>query len=154
MLSYEDFVKKYAGVPGVYAFRCQVSKKLYVGESNDVQSRVKQHFSQLNRDCHPLRNLQKDYHTHGRESFKFLLLLEEVDRGRREFLELQVSLLERSSLWARVEKNRIAQIEHGDFTEDVFQYIDKLYKKKNETGHRKFSFLEIAEKGKRLSRFR
>jgi hypothetical protein len=60
--------------PGLYAIVCSNSGKLYFGQSENVVQRLGSHYGQLVGNKHECKDLQKDWATHGEESFSFLSL--------------------------------------------------------------------------------
>lgn len=59
---------------GVYALRCKNSNRVYIGSSIDLQRREIEHISELKRDNHHCKELQKDFNILGRDSFYFEIL--------------------------------------------------------------------------------
>jgi hypothetical protein len=65
-------VKKAAPVSGVYAIRCLVNGKIYVGSAADLVGRIGEHKAQLRRGDHfMLPRLQQDWCAYGEEAFVF-----------------------------------------------------------------------------------
>jgi GIY-YIG catalytic domain len=58
------------GVSGVYEIECTATGQKYIGSSEIVVLRIKQHLSLLTRGTHPNRNLQNVVRQHGMESIK------------------------------------------------------------------------------------
>jgi len=66
---------------GIYCIQNKVNGKLYVGQSINLKRRKTKHFSELKKNCHINKHLQRAYNKYGKENFKFkvLLLCEEDD---------------------------------------------------------------------------
>ena len=62
------------GVIGVYAIANKVSKKIYVGASNDIEARFSAHKSQLRNGKHHYKTLQEDWAKFGESEFEFKIL--------------------------------------------------------------------------------
>jgi len=63
---------------GIYCFKCLNNKKVYVGQSIDVESRRKQHISELAAGKKIGSKWQTDWTKWGPEAFEFVLLEEVV----------------------------------------------------------------------------
>lgn len=75
---------------GIYAIKHNVTKRIYVGSSEDPQKRFASHLNALRRGRHIVEDMQKDFNEHG-EDFTFFILgtiTKFEDRGREyEFME-------------------------------------------------------------------
>lgn len=81
-------------ISGVYAILHVDTGRCYVGSSNDVQRRKREHFAKLRRGVHPSRYLQAAWAKHGENAFKFLVLEEVAERtllGEREQVHLDAN---------------------------------------------------------------
>lgn len=61
-------------VSGIYAIRCLVNGKVYVGKSCGLIKRRQSHFRLLSSGKHPNKHLQSSFHKYGRDSFSFEVL--------------------------------------------------------------------------------
>lgn len=57
--------------PGVYVILNKVTMRAYIGKSNDMVTRFKQHKSDLNGRRHHNKNLQQEWDKYGDSCFKF-----------------------------------------------------------------------------------
>lgn len=72
MVSRVKRFKKAPRVAGVYAIRCLVNGKIYVGSAADLVKRIGEHKAQLRRGDHfLLPRLQQDWNTYGEGAFVF-----------------------------------------------------------------------------------
>lgn len=55
---------------GIYYIKCIVNKKVYIGSSENIEGRFKQHLAKLNNNKHHNSYLQNSYNKYGEESFK------------------------------------------------------------------------------------
>ncbi len=62
--------------PGIYAIRCLLDGKVYVGQSVTVRKRLRGHRCLLNGHRHRNRHLQFAWNKHGEQAFEFVLLEE------------------------------------------------------------------------------
>jgi group I intron endonuclease len=79
-------------LPGVYMIRCQKNKKCYIGESQNVSSRLSQHKSRLRRGKHDLVELQKDFCLYGEQNFEFFAISyfeRDCPKEKRVHIEMQ-----------------------------------------------------------------
>ena len=60
--------------PGIYRIECLKNKKVYIGESNSVLSRLEIHGSQLKKNMHENSEMQKDFKKYKIENFAFHVL--------------------------------------------------------------------------------
>jgi group I intron endonuclease len=60
---------------GIYKIENIVSKKIYVGQSIDLQNRKNLHFYWLRKNNHANTHLQSSFKKYGEENFKFSILL-------------------------------------------------------------------------------
>lgn len=54
---------------GIYMIKNIANGKVYIGQSQNVYERRKQHFYELDKGVHPNEHLQKDYKKYGRLAF-------------------------------------------------------------------------------------
>ena len=59
---------------GVYMIKCLINGKVYIGKSNDVKRRWREHKSRLKRNNHENEKLQYDWNKYGEDNFKFKLI--------------------------------------------------------------------------------
>ncbi|MNK27633.1 NUMOD1 domain protein [compost metagenome] len=69
---------------GVYILRNKVNGKEYVGSTNDLHRRQKEHLSDLRCNTHPNPKLQSSYNKYGVESFEFKVLHETSEKESRK----------------------------------------------------------------------
>ena len=56
---------------GIYKIKNLQTNKVYIGSSNDLEKRKKQHFSELREKRHINKELQKDFSLYGENNFRF-----------------------------------------------------------------------------------
>ena len=59
---------------GVYMIKCLINGKVYIGKSNDVKRRWREHKSRLKRNNHENEKLQYDWNKYGEDNFEFKLI--------------------------------------------------------------------------------
>lgn len=59
---------------GVYMIKCLINGKVYIGKSNDVKRRWREHKSKLKRNNHENEKLQCDWNLYGEDNFEFKLI--------------------------------------------------------------------------------
>ena len=59
---------------GVYMIKCLINGKVYIGKSNDVKRRWREHKSRLKRNNHENEKLQYDWNEYGEDNFEFKLI--------------------------------------------------------------------------------
>ena len=59
---------------GIYQIRNTVDRKVYIGQSKNVELRYKQHFGDLGRGVHGNQHLQNAFWKYGKDSFEFSVL--------------------------------------------------------------------------------
>lgn len=59
---------------GVYRIKCLINGKVYIGKSNDVKRRWREHKSRLKRNNHENEKLQHDWNKYGEDNFEFKLI--------------------------------------------------------------------------------
>lgn len=69
-------------IPGVYVIENTKNRRKYIGESENVFNRLRQHMMLLGCGSHYLLRMQKDYERHGQTSFRMSVL--EVVPNRTE----------------------------------------------------------------------
>lgn len=60
---------------GIYQIVNLVNGKRYIGSSVDIKNRLNEHNRRLNKNCHHCDYLQRSYNRHGKDNFKFEILL-------------------------------------------------------------------------------
>ena len=63
-------------VAGIYKIINKIDGKIYIGSSNNIDRRWRQHTSALNNQRHENDYLQRSWDKHGKESFEFLIIEE------------------------------------------------------------------------------
>ncbi len=61
-------------ISGIYKIQNIINNKIYIGSSNDVYKRKKEHFSSLKNGTHCNTHLQRAYNFYGENSFKFFVI--------------------------------------------------------------------------------
>jgi len=56
---------------GIYTIKNEINNKIYIGKSNNIQNRWKQHISDLEQNKHRNARLQKDWNVYGITKFNF-----------------------------------------------------------------------------------
>lgn len=77
-------------VTGIYKIGFKNTDKVYIGSSNNVYQRAKQHLAMLTNDCHHSYKLQNYYNSYS--ELMFIELIEEVceeDKFEREFFYIE-----------------------------------------------------------------
>lgn len=59
---------------GIYKITNLINGKFYIGSSNDIHRRWKEHINELNRNVHCNKYLQKSYNKYGIENFEFTII--------------------------------------------------------------------------------
>jgi group I intron endonuclease len=81
-------------VSGVYGIKCLANDKIYIGSTNNLKRRKKEHFNNLKNRKHN-KSLLEDYNKFGKDNFSFLLLyycpIELLKEKEKEYLELYYS---------------------------------------------------------------
>lgn len=76
---------------GIYSIKNEVNGNLYVGSSNDILKRWRNHRYQLNHQRHPNSHLQGAWNKYGKESFSFNVLQlvdqDSLPKVEQEYLE-------------------------------------------------------------------
>ena len=69
----------------VYAIRHNVTNRVYVGSSANVDVRFAAHISALRRGAHPVRSMQEDFNKHG-DNYTFTILdtIENISENAKE----------------------------------------------------------------------
>lgn len=61
---------------GIYKITNKVNRKLYIGESIDIEKRWDKHINDLNENTHHSNKLQKDWNIYGKDNFSFQIIEE------------------------------------------------------------------------------
>lgn len=59
---------------GIYAIKCGLNGKVYIGQSKNIKQRISLHKCDLKHGRHPNKLLQEDYNKYGEDSFSFIIL--------------------------------------------------------------------------------
>lgn len=73
---------------GIYRIKNLINNKVYIGQSNDLTNRNRNHFYWLGRNEHHNEHLQKSYNKYGKENFIFEVLEETENLNERELFWL------------------------------------------------------------------
>ena len=69
---------------GIYKIRNMINKKVYIGQTDRLNEREREHFYRLERCVHHNEHLQKSYNKYGKEVFKFEIIELTEDLDDRE----------------------------------------------------------------------
>lgn len=58
----------------IYKIECKINNKVYVGQTNNIQKRIKDHLYKLNKNIHYSLEFQQDFNKYGVDNFKFSIL--------------------------------------------------------------------------------
>ena len=75
-------------VSGIYAIVNTLNNKKYIGSSENLRKRYRQHFNNLNKNKHANTHLQRAYNKYGASVFEFWIL-EECDNIRDTLITLE-----------------------------------------------------------------
>lgn len=67
-------LKKYRHVPGIYMFVNTINNKKYIGQANDLNARILQHFSCIRRKQTTIPILYRAIYKYGLDNFKLIIL--------------------------------------------------------------------------------
>ena len=59
---------------GIYSIKNNITGRIYIGSSNDILKRIKQHFNNLRKNKHPNKLLQNSFNKHLESSFNYEIL--------------------------------------------------------------------------------
>lgn len=59
---------------GIYKITNLINDKCYIGQSRNIEARIKKHFSDLEKNIHHSQYLQEDFNKYGKENFSFEIL--------------------------------------------------------------------------------
>ena len=74
----------------IYIINCTQNGRVYVGDTKDYEGRKKLHLGNLQRNCHPCKELQADFNLYGEEFFTFtpLFNVEKREDAERKIIAL------------------------------------------------------------------
>jgi group I intron endonuclease len=79
-------------VSGIYIILNRKNGKVYLGKTNDLKRRIKEHHSKLNCGHHDNRYLQASWNKHGAKAFQFKILercpLEQLDEREKHHIAI------------------------------------------------------------------
>jgi hypothetical protein len=116
--------------PGLYKMTCLKNKKIYIGQSSNVLSRLGRHVDNLEKNRHDCLALQKDFNKYGKVHFLFNSLklgneyIDENFRKKMELHELQI-------IPAELQYNKSRGFETPFFPRSI-QVNEKKYKSLNQ----------------------
>jgi group I intron endonuclease len=64
------------GISGIYGIKNKINSKIYVGQAVNFKRRKGEHFSDLNKNKHYNKKLQRSYNKYGENNFEFFILEE------------------------------------------------------------------------------
>lgn len=73
--------------PGIYGIISESHGRIYIGSSDDILRRKKQHISALRRNKHHCKYLQNSWNKYGEDSFKFIVIEKMEDIHKDESVE-------------------------------------------------------------------
>lgn len=76
-------------VSGIYAIKCLKNGMYYVGQTANLQRRIREHFSSLKRNNSHNHKMQSDYNKYGEDSFNYEILCitnDGLDDKEREYI--------------------------------------------------------------------
>lgn len=79
--------------PGIYLISCKKIEKYYIGESQNVVTRLCAHKNKLRRNIHENKELQSDFNKFGEENFLFQKLIFGYGLNKDKRLELETHIL-------------------------------------------------------------
>ena len=76
---------------GIYCIKNLINGKVYIGKTNDLQSRWKNHLFVLRANTHSNKHLQTAFNKYGESNFEFIILLsfDYFDNDELNQLEIQ-----------------------------------------------------------------
>ena len=96
--------KKDKNKSGIYAIKNKINGKLYVGKAKDIDQRIRQHVTQLNKkNKDENRHLISSWHKYGRHSFEYYVL---------EYVSFNEQVLKEKELYW-IEKMRVLERDFG-----------------------------------------
>lgn len=97
MVTIRPMSKKLDSKYTVYAIRCTANGKMYIGCTNNVESRIKSHFFDLEQrrkrrydfqtKTRIFTDFQSDFDKYGKRAFEYYVLQSEIDSGNRTVCE-------------------------------------------------------------------
>lgn len=83
---------------GIYSIKNLVNNKIYIGSSNNITTRINQHFNNLKNNKHNNKHLQSSYNKNGVENFSYEILevFENIDRN--ELFKIEADYLEKYNI--------------------------------------------------------
>ena len=60
---------------GIYSITNKLNNKRYIGQSIDIETRIKRHFRELRRGVHHCHHLQRAFDKYGEDNFETEILL-------------------------------------------------------------------------------
>lgn len=109
--------------PGIYLITCIKKDKYYIGESNNVTSRLCAHKNKLRRNIHENRELQSDFNNYGENHFIFQKLIFGNGMNKNKRLELETIIL----LTLKPEQRYNIYINWKKRDETVNSFFDKTH---------------------------
>lgn len=84
-------------ITGVYKIENTQIKRIYIGESFDIENRWKQHRNELMNNSHINSKLQNDFNSFGKENFKFDIIQEyKIENAKPLITQAHLIMLEDS----------------------------------------------------------
>lgn len=78
---------------GIYSIKNVKNNKIYIGSSNNIEKRIKDHFRNLKNNKHSNQYLQNAYNKYGNESFIFEILEVFEDINKYDLLKIESDYL-------------------------------------------------------------
>lgn len=79
-VSYGTFAS-YRNLMCIYAIKCKITNKVYIGSTTNLQHRLSKHFSYLSKGTHRTWELNEDFKKYGKDEFTFEVLEEVFDKS-------------------------------------------------------------------------
>ncbi len=119
---------------GIYKITSLINDKFYIGSSNNISKRRKEHFSDLRGNKHNNTHLQNIYNKYGEENLivEVIELCSELDQFEREQYFID-SLNPSINICKIVEKGSMTGLKHSQETKDKISKANKGKKRSEET---------------------
>jgi len=77
-------ILKFKHMKGIYKITNKINNKVYIGQSDRLSEREREHFYRLDKQTHSNEYLQRSYNKHGKDNFIFEIIEETNDLNERE----------------------------------------------------------------------
>jgi hypothetical protein len=92
-------------IPGLYEIQCIQTKKVYIGESENLLARFGKHAASLTQNKHDCKELQQDWNQFGKQGFEFKIICfgeaysSQDDRRKKEQSVIKQKIKQSCSLY-------------------------------------------------------